>query len=53
MIYLVVMDRGGLYGIYYDLVLASRTAQAINGAVCELSILEDHREPPGQAGSSS
>ena len=43
-VYLVMMDRGGLFGIYDNYHQATGAAQAIKGVVCELPILEDYRD---------
>lgn len=41
--YLVVMDRGGLFGVYFSEHTASEVAESIQGAVIALPITEDHR----------
>jgi hypothetical protein len=45
-VYLVVMDVGGLFGVWHDHERASDAASAIKGVVCQLPILEDYRPDP-------
>lgn len=42
-VYLVVMDRGGLFGAYFNEHAADEVAESIQGAVAALPILVDHR----------
>jgi hypothetical protein len=42
-VYLVMMDVGGLFGVYYEHDRATSTAQAIKGTVAAVPILEDYR----------
>jgi hypothetical protein len=50
-VYGVVMDEGGLFGIYVELTRAMNAARAINGIVCPLPVLADYRTGvPGGGG---
>lgn len=42
-VYLVVMDRGGLFGAYFNEHRAGEVAESIQGAVAALPLTEDHR----------
>lgn len=42
-IYLVVMDRGGLFGAYLERAHAEKTAKAIEAVVAAVPILVDFR----------
>lgn len=46
-VYLVVQDRGGIFGAYLDREAADQAAQAIGGVIAALPILLDYRIPPG------
>jgi len=46
MIHIVVMDRGGLFGVYYEAHLAHRHAQKIEGVVVQAPIVADYRTLP-------
>lgn len=48
-VYVVVMDEGGMFGVWYDVERARGAAKAINGVVVELPILEDYRATPKDA----
>lgn len=41
--YLVVMDRGGLFGAYLERESADKTAQAIGAVVVAVPIVADYR----------
>lgn len=42
-VYLVVMDRGGLFGAFLDFDRAREAARNINGVLVALPIAEDYR----------
>lgn len=42
-VYLVVMDRGGVFGAYFSPYSAEETAEAIQGVVVALPVLQDFR----------
>lgn len=44
-VYLVVMDRGGLFGAYLKREPAERSAEAIEGVVAAVPMLADYRQP--------
>lgn len=44
-VYLVVMDRGGIFGAYFDAMLALNVAQSIEGVVCTIPLTADFRQP--------
>lgn len=43
-VYVVVMDTGGLFGMFLDPDLAERKAQTIAGVVAALPITADYRQ---------
>jgi len=45
-VYLVVQQRGGIFGAYLDGESADQAAQAIGGVIVSLPILLDYRTPP-------
>lgn len=49
MLYIVVMDRGGIFGAWFDEARATEAAQNIGGVVCEVPITADFRRPEGRA----
>lgn len=42
-VYLVVMDRGGLFGAYLEQERAEQAAQAIGAVVAAVPVLADYR----------
>lgn len=42
-LFLVVMDRGGIYGAYFDQSRADLMARSIEGVVAKVPIVADHR----------
>jgi hypothetical protein len=43
-VYLVVMDRGGIFGAWFDSGRALEAARNIKGVVCTVPIATDFRE---------
>lgn len=43
-VYLVIMDRGGIFGAYFDAMLALNVAQSIEGVVVTVPIAADFRK---------
>jgi hypothetical protein len=43
-IYFVIMDRGGIFGVYFDAMLALNVAQSIEGVVVTVPIAADFRK---------
>lgn len=42
-VYLVVMDRGGIFGAYLERDRAEETARAIEAVVAEVPVIADYR----------
>jgi hypothetical protein len=45
LIWMVITDEGRMFGLSSSLENARRTAKAIDGALIELRVTEDHRPP--------
>jgi hypothetical protein len=43
--YLVIMDRGGMFGVWFDSSRALEAARNIGGVVCTVPIAADFRQP--------
>lgn len=46
-VYLVVLDRGGLFGAYVDQGVADRAARAAGALVAAVPVIADYRTPDG------
>ncbi len=49
-VYLVVMDRGGIFGAFLDDKRAMEAAEAIEGVVAPVPAIADYRPAKGAAG---
>ena len=45
-VYIVVMDRGGIFGAWLEGARAIEAARNIEGVVCSVPIMADFRKPP-------
>lgn len=48
-VWLVVMDRGGLFGVWPDEARADEAARNVNGVLVRVPVVADYREPEPEA----